>query len=125
MVSLNDSLSYNSPLGLKKWKKAYRESLRIDRHRVTPGKNIEVMKIAGTYSGIETCEGNPQTGRCGTEVCFSLLFRYAGPIDPFAPTGDGLCGSEGPGGEAKAAATKPACHASRDGISGVCFGPFG
>lgn len=30
--------SDNSLLGLKKWKKAYRESLRTDRHRVTPGK---------------------------------------------------------------------------------------
>lgn len=83
------------------------------------------MKIAGTYPGIETCEGNKETGRCGSEVCFSVLFRHAGSIGPFAPSGDGICGSEGPGGEAKAAAKKPAYHASRDGISGVCSGPFG
>jgi hypothetical protein len=74
------------------------------------------MEYARMYPGIETCEGNKETGRCGSEVCFSLLFRHAGPIGPLAPSGDGICGSEGSGGEAKAAAKKPACHASRDGI---------
>lgn len=38
-------------------------------------------------------------------------------IGPFAPSGDEICGSEGPGGEAKAAAKKPAYHASRNGIT--------
>ena len=59
------------------------------------------MKVAGTYPGTKTCEGNPETRWRSTEVCFSFLFRHAGPIGPLAPSGDGICGSEGTGRETK------------------------